>query len=76
MIGSYIIHILVRKLFPILSILARVGQKYTDMAINAMCKIHVTKAKNAKRDAFKDAKQAVDEGIKYHSTTARPYVIG
>jgi hypothetical protein len=58
---------LVRKLFPMgvdeASILVRMGQKYNDMAINAMCKIHVTKVKNAKIDACKDAKQAVDEGI-------------
>jgi hypothetical protein len=58
---------LVKKLFPMgvdeASILARMGQKYTNMAINAMCKIHVTKAKNAKIDACKDAKQAVYEGI-------------
>jgi hypothetical protein len=56
---------LIRKLFPMgvdeASILARMGEKYTDMAINAIAKIHVTKAKNAKIDACKDAKQAVDE---------------
>jgi hypothetical protein len=44
-------------------ILYRLGQRFTNDAINAICKIHVTKAKNAKIDACKDAKQAVDEGI-------------
>jgi hypothetical protein len=44
-------------------ILYRLGKKYTNDAINAVSKIHVTKARNAKIDACKDAKQAVDEGI-------------
>jgi hypothetical protein len=44
-------------------ILYRLGQKYTNDAINAVSKAHVTKVKNAKIDACKDAKQAVDEGI-------------
>jgi hypothetical protein len=44
-------------------ILYRLGQKYTNDAINAVSKAHVTKVKNAKIEACKDAKQAVDEGI-------------
>jgi hypothetical protein len=44
-------------------ILYRLGQKYTNDAINVVSKAHVTKIKNAKIDACKDAKQAVDEGI-------------
>jgi hypothetical protein len=44
-------------------ILYRLGQKFTDEAINTVVKIHKTKAKNAKIDSCKDAKQAVDEGI-------------
>jgi hypothetical protein len=44
-------------------ILFRQGRRFTNDAINAMSKMRVTKAKNAKIDVCGEAKQAVDEGI-------------
>ena len=58
---------LLQKIFPhgvdSSKIIRRAGEKFSDMAINKLCKIELTKTENARIDECKDAKEALDKGL-------------